>query len=164
MSFWLRIFSVFLLFVTLAFSEPKAEPIQEDESLGIAAMEQNISDTKTKITAINDGLSNSIWHKRYLDFISFGDFKKSIFGELINVEAVGRAPKVESPFGVFGALSFIKEGSAKKDIYEIRLKELEKLSEILKEKSRLTKELIYLLDQKGDSDASKESLTDYLAA
>ncbi len=156
MSFWLRIFSVFLLFVTLAFSAPKAEPIQEDESLGIAAMEQNISDTKTKITAINDGLSNSIWHKRYLDFISFGDFKKSIFGELINVEAVGHTPKVESPFGVFGALSFIKEGSAKKDIYEIRLRELEKLSEILKEKSRLTKELIYLLDQKGDSDASKE--------
>ena len=69
MSFWLRIFSVSLLFATLAFAAPKAEPIQEDESLRIAAMEQNISDAKAKITAINDGLSDSIWHKRYLDFI-----------------------------------------------------------------------------------------------
>lgn len=152
MSFWLRILSL-LIVVSLAV---EAKPKKELSAAESAALEQNISNTKSKISSIDEALQKSIWYKRYLDFKDFGEYKKSIFGELIKVEDIGRVPKVESPFGVFSALSFIKETSVKKDIYETRISELEKLSESLIEKNRLNLQLAVFLRQKGDQDSLVE--------
>ncbi len=152
MSFWLRIFLAFLIFVSLAEAKPK-KPQSAEET---AIIEQNISSIKSKISNIDESLSKNIWYKRYSDFTAFGDYKKSIFGELIKVEDVGRVPKVESPFGVFSALSFIKESSVKKDIYETRLSELDKMSNTVKDRNTLNTTLVGLLELKGDSESLKE--------
>jgi small-conductance mechanosensitive channel len=152
MSFWLRIFLAFLIVVSLAEAKPK-KPQSAEET---AIIEQNISSVKSKISNIDESLSKNIWYKRYNDFTAFGDYKKSIFGELIKVEDVGRVPKVESPFGVFSALSFIKESSVKKDIYETRLSELDKMSNAVKERNALSATLVGLLELKGDSESLKE--------
>jgi len=146
MSFWLRIFVTFLLFVSFADAKPK-KPQNADE---LARLEQNISSVKSKISSIDDSLSKNIWNKRYVDFMLLDEPKKSIFGELIKIEDMGRVPKVESPFGVFNALSYIKESAVKKDIYESRLNELEKLHDVLKEKAKLKNELLSLLELNAD--------------
>ncbi len=153
MSFWLRIFLAFLIFASFAQAKPKKPQSAEE----IAAIEQNISAIKSKISNIDEGLSKNIWHKRYTDFSAFGDYRKSIFGELIKVENAGIVPKVESPFGVFSALSFIKESSVKKDIYETRLSELEKMSDTVKERSVLVGELVVALELKGDRQSIEEA-------
>jgi len=152
MSSWLRIFLVFLVFISILEAKPKKSQSPEDA----AAIEQNITSTKSKISNIEDSLSKNIWYKRYTDFMTFGDYKKSIFGELIKVEDINRVPKVESPFGVFSALSFIKESSVKKDIYETRLSELDKMSNAVKEKNALSVNLANLLELKGDQGSLKE--------
>ncbi len=152
MSFWLRILSLFLVVLLTAYAKPK----KELSSAEIASLEQNISNTKSKISSIDESLEKNIWYKRYLDFKNSGEYKKSIFGELIKVEDIGRVPKVESPFGIFSALSFIKEISVKKDMYESRISELEKLDELLTQKNRLNLQLAAFLKQKGDQNSLDE--------
>lgn len=152
MSSWLRIFVACLLFISFAQAKPKK--LQSPEE--VAVLEQNITDVKSKISSIDESLVKNIWYKRYADFSSFSDSKKSIFGELIRVDDIGRVPKVESPFGIFSALSFIKESSVKKDIYETRLKELDKLSESIKTKAQLADQLETLLESKTDTTSQKE--------
>jgi len=151
MSFWLKL----LVALVLVFANAEAKPKKQMSNAELAALDQNISSIKSKISQIEEGLSKSVWYKRYADFTSFGNYKKSIFGELIKVDPIGNVPKVESPFGIFNALSFIKESSVKKDIYESRLSELEKLSEALNDRARLNRELAIALELRGDESAYK---------
>ncbi len=67
-----------------------------------------------------------------------GDFKKSIFGDLTKVEDPGIPPKVDSPIGIFQAFSFIKELTVKKEEYETKLSELDKLVETTTQKNKLS--------------------------
>ncbi len=152
MSFWLRILSLLLVLTIFADAKQKKELSEGD----IAALEQNISNTKGKIASIDDGLQKNIWNKRYVDFKTLGEPKRAIFGELIKVEDISHVPKVESPFGVFGALSFIKETSSKKDIYDTRISELERLNDALIERNDLNTQLVELLKQRGDKDSLSE--------
>jgi small-conductance mechanosensitive channel len=150
MSFWLKL----LVALVLLFANAEAKPKKQMSNTELAALDQNISSIKSKIAQIEEGLSKSVWYKRYADFTSFGNYKKSIFGELIKVDPIGNVPKVESPFGIFNALSFIKESSVKKDIYESRLSELEKLSEAIDNRARLNRDLAIALELRGDDESA----------
>ncbi|MCI4400410.1 MAG: mechanosensitive ion channel [Campylobacteraceae bacterium] len=150
MSFWLKL----LVALVLLFANAEAKPKKQLSDAELAALDQNISSIKSKIAQIEEGLSKSVWYKRYADFTSFGNYKKSIFGELIKVDPLGNVPKVESPFGIFNALSFIKESSVKKDIYESRLLELEKLSEAIDNRARLNRDLAIALELRGDDESA----------
>jgi small-conductance mechanosensitive channel len=151
MNFWFKIFIVLLL----AASGVSAKPKKADSSQEVAALDQNISLLRSQISQIDESLAKNIWYKRYTDFKEYGNFKKSIFGELIKVDAYTAVPKVESPFGIFNALSFIKESSGKKDIYESRLAELGQLNDAILKRDSINKALAALLELRGDEEAAK---------
>ncbi|MDD3467395.1 MAG: mechanosensitive ion channel [Campylobacterales bacterium] len=151
MNFWFKL----LLILALGFSFADAKPKKLSGAEETAQLDQNISFARSQISQIDESLAKNIWYKRYKDFKEYGNYKKSIFGELIKVDSFGNPPKVESPFGIFSALSFIKESSVKKDIYESRLNELNQLNDVIVKRDGISKNLANLLELRGDEEAVK---------
>lgn len=152
MNFWFRVFIVLALALGATVANAKKNTTNAEDA---AVLDQNISSIRSQILQIDENLAKNIWYKRYEDFKENSNYKKTIFGELIKVDSLGNPPKVESPFGIFNALSYIKESSVKKDIYDSRFAELNQLSEAIIKRDALNRSLEDLLLKKGDEEASK---------
>jgi small-conductance mechanosensitive channel len=143
-NIWLKRYSDFLTYKTL-------NDEQDDLRAKISHLKKR-DDADEELRGLQKKLENV---KKQLAV--YGDGKPSAFGDLVKISEVAGIKKVDNPMLIFSALSTIRSFDEKKNLYESRLEEIDKLVESLKAKKELAKELETLLSKsKVEENATKK--------
>jgi len=127
-----------------------------------------------KLIEEQDSLKNKLYHLRKTDneeeaaltqkkleaikkqITIYGESKGSVFGDLTKVDEVVSPKNIDNPLLIFSAVSAIRGLDDKKNVYENRLEEIDKLIEQLKTKKALLQSIDANITKVKNSETSQE--------